>query len=52
MIGVGFKILTRTPVLKFSLSVSVFVCFDLILKVPSTQSFSYKGMGLPGLNQY
>ena len=50
MIGVGFKILTRTPVLKFSLS--VFVCFDLILKVPSTQSFSYKGMGLPGLNQY
>ena len=29
----------------------VFVLFDLILYVPST-IFSYKGTGLPGLNQY
>ena len=29
----------------------MFVLFDLILYVPST-IFSYKGTGLPGLNQY
>ena len=30
----------------------VLFLFDLILYVPYQQSFSYTGMGLPGLNQY
>ena len=49
-----FSILSSCDLKKthYIYSFPVFVClFDLILYVPST-IFSYKRMGLPGLNQY